>query len=302
MESPMAYRGGAQVANMEFFQFHPTCLYHPQAKSFLISEALRGEGARLLSASGASFMSEYHQDGELAPRDIVARAIDDHMKRTGSDCVYLDISHHDPEFLEERFPTISKRTKELGFDISKQAIPVVPAAHYCCGGVLTDLQGRSSLKRLFAAGEVACTGLHGANRLASNSLLEAMVLSHCAAKESLEQREKIGQVAEVPEWDYVDSVKSKEEVFVSHSWDEVRRLMWNLVRELYAMIRRLTLAKRRIDSIEKEVRDYYWRYRINSDLIELRNIILVADLIIRSAMTRRESRGLHFNYRLPGKR
>ncbi|MFN8389481.1 MAG: L-aspartate oxidase [Bdellovibrionota bacterium] len=290
----MAYRAGAQIGNMEFIQFHPTCLYHLRAKSFLLTEALRGEGALLTTVRGHRFMPDYHPMAELAPRDIVARAIDDQMKRTGDDYVLLDITHRDAEFIKHRFPTIFARTQELGFDITKEPVPVVPAAHYCCGGVVTDSLGRTNLRRLYCAGETACTGLHGANRLASNSLLEAIVFAERAASDSKEQLKRFPHPTAVAEWDYLNTVKSSEEVLVSYFWDEIRRMMWNLV-GIVRSDKRLELAKRRIAMIKQEVRDYYWRFSVSADLIELRNIIQVAEIIVHSAGARRESRGLHYN-------
>ncbi len=290
----MAYRAGATLGNMEFIQFHPTCLYHPAAKSFLLTEALRGEGAVLKSVSGERFMSRYHPAGELAPRDIVARAIDDVMKKSGDEYVLLDISHRDADFIKTRFPTIYSRTKEFGFDITKGPVPVVPAAHYCCGGVRTDEWGRTDLKRLYCAGEAAFTGLHGANRLASNSLLEAIVFAERAAKHTISELSELTEPAPFPEWDPVGSVKSPEEVFVSYTWDEVRRIMWNLV-GIVRSDKRLEGAKRRIQLIKEEVREYYWRYQVSSDLIELRNILHIAEVIIACAASRRESRGLHWS-------
>ena len=294
----MAFRAGARVANMEFFQFHPTCLFHPEAKSFLITEAMRGEGAQLKTLKGKRFMLDYDERAELAPRDIVARAIDLEMKKSGHDYVLLDISHRDEKFILDRFPTIAQRTAELGFDICKEPLPVVPAAHYCCGGVISDPWGRSDLARLYVAGETAHTGLHGANRLASNSLLEALVFAHRASRHALAHREYTDIPKNIPEWDSLDTVKSSEEVIVSHSWDEVRRTMWNLV-GISRSDKRLNLAKRRIEQIAKEVKDYYWRYQVTSDLIELRNIITVALITIHCAANRRESRGLHFNVDCP---
>ena len=294
----MAYRAGATIGNMEFIQFHPTCLYHPRAKSFLLTEALRGEGAILLTQKGERFMPQYHQMAELAPRDVVARAIDDQMKRSGDDYVLLDITAKDDDFLRQRFPTICAKLDEFGFNLARDRIPVVPAAHYCCGGVQTDSWGRTNLRRLFAAGEVACTGLHGANRLASNSLLEAIVFAERAARASLEGMEKLPGVPPITEWDYLNTVQSKEEVLISYFWDEVRRLMWNLV-GIVRSDKRLELAKNRIAMIKQEVREYYWRFTVTADLIELRNIIQVAEIIIYSAGARRESRGLHFNTDCP---
>ncbi len=294
----MAYRAGARIANMEFFQFHPTCLFHPSAKSFLITEAMRGEGARLLNADGEPFMHEYDERKELAPRDIVARAIDDQMKRRGDEYVLLDISHRDSAFIENRFPTIYKRLKEFGFDLCQEAIPVVPAAHYCCGGVQSDEFGRTDLHRLYTAGETASTGVHGANRLASNSLLEALVFSHRAASHTIENLDSLSGPQSIPEWDSLDTVSSSEEVIVSHLWEEVRRMMWNLV-GIVRSTKRLNLAARRLEYIMEEISDYYWKFRITSDLLELRNITQVADLIIRSALARKESRGLHYNVDYP---
>lgn len=296
----MAYRAGAPVANMEFYQFHPTCLYHPYAKSFLITEAMRGEGAKLLTAAGQPFMQKYHPDGELAPRDIVARAIDNEMKASGDRHVLLDISHKSRDFLQQRFPSIFDKTQEYGIDISTSPIPVVPAAHYCCGGVLSDEHGRTRLPRLYVAGEVACTGLHGANRLASNSLLEAVVFARRAADDAIKNWRHTKAPHPVSDWDYVDSVQSPEKVIVSHLWEELRLTMWNLV-GIMRNTRRLDLAKRRIAMVRAEVRDYYWRYRVTRDLVELRNISKVAELIVRSALQRKESRGLHFTTDYPQK-
>lgn len=294
----MAYRAGARIANMEFFQFHPTCLFHPRAKSFLITEAMRGEGARLLNSDGVPFMQEYDSRGDLAPRDIVARAIDDQMKRRGDEYVLLDITHRDAEFIKSRFPTIYKRVAEFGFDLCKQPLPVVPAAHYCCGGVYSDEFGRSDLHRLYTAGETASTGVHGANRLASNSLLEALVFSHRAAEHTLASLDSLTAPESIPEWDSLDTISSSEEVIVSHLWEEVRRMMWNLV-GIVRSTKRLNLAARRLEYIQEEIRDYYWKFRITSDLLELRNITQVADLIIRSALARKESRGLHYTIDFP---
>lgn len=294
----MAYRAGADIGNMEFFQFHPTCLYHPEAKSFLLSEALRGEGAILKNLSGEAFMSRYHPLGDLAPRDIVARAIDSEMKSSGADYVYLDISHKPRSFLEDRFPNILNQTRRFGFDMTQEPVPVVPAAHYCCGGVCSDEFGRTTLKNLYVAGEAAYTGLHGANRLASNSLLEAVVFANRAAQQCLDTRPATHRAADVPPWDYLGSVASDEKVFVSHAWDEVRRVMWNFV-GIVRSDKRLIRAQHRISLVKSEIRDYYWKYQPTSDLIELRNIVDIADLIVRSALLRKESRGLHYTTDYP---
>ncbi len=294
----MAWRAGCSVANLEFNQFHPTCLYHPQARSFLISEALRGEGAVLLRPNGERFMPEYDERAELAPRDIVARTIDHEIKKHGIECVYLDISHKDEDFIKSHFPTIYSRCLEFGLDITKDAIPVVPAAHYTCGGVRVDLNSRTDVEGLYAVGEVACTGLHGANRMASNSLLECLVFAQAAANDIEAQWDPSQSPPQLPPWDESQVTNSDEEVVLSHNWHELRQLMWDYV-GIVRTDKRLQRALRRIELLKQEIHEYYSNFKVSNDLIELRNLVVVAELIVRCAMQRKESRGLHYTLDYP---
>jgi len=296
----MAWRAGVPIKNMEFIQFHPTCLYHPKAKSFLISEALRGEGANLVDSAGTPFMDRYDPRGALAPRDIVARAIDREMKLSGAPCVYLDIRHRSVEFLLKRFPTIYARCLSLGIDMARDLIPVVPAAHYFCGGVEAAVDGRTAMPGLYACGEVACTGLHGANRLASNSLLEALVCAYLMAEHLGKQpRLDVGGIR-IPEWECGAAVPSDESIVLEHNWNEVRTCMWDYV-GIVRSDKRLERAARRISNLRREIRQYYLDYLVTPDILELRNIADVGELIIRSAQSRRESRGLHYTLDYPSR-
>ncbi|MCX4186434.1 L-aspartate oxidase [Methylophaga sp. OBS4] len=293
----MGWRAGCRVANMEFIQFHPTCLFHPKAKSFLISEALRGEGAKLLLANGERFMDRFHPQAELAPRDIVARAIDHEMKRLGHDCVYLDISHQPEAFIKSHFPTIYQRCKQFGIDITKEPIPVVPAAHYTCGGIVTDLNGRTDIPGLYAVGETAHTGLHGANRMASNSLLECLVFAGAAA-DDIKKQLPLATPPAVRPWDASQVYPAKEAIAISHNWDELRRFMWDYV-GIVRTTERLHKARQRLNLLQNEIREYYSQHHISNDLLELRNLADVAELIITSALLRKESRGLHYTLDYP---
>ncbi|WP_417665324.1 L-aspartate oxidase [Pseudidiomarina sp.] len=290
----MAWRAGCRVANMEFNQFHPTCLFHPNAQSFLLTEALRGEGAYLRRPDGSRFMPDFHPAAELAPRDVVARAIDYEMKRLGVDCMFLDISHKPKAFIQEHFPNIYDKCLSLGIDISREPMPVVPAAHYTCGGVKTDLQARTDIANLYAIGEVAYTGLHGANRMASNSLLECLVFARSAAKDIIEQLHDKPLRTDLPAWDESQVNDSDEEVIIQHNWHELRLFMWDYV-GIVRTDKRLQRALRRIELLQQEIHDYYSNFKVSNNLLELRNLVQVAELIVRSAMERKESRGLHYN-------
>ncbi|PQQ25717.1 L-aspartate oxidase [Photorhabdus hindustanensis] len=294
----MAWRAGCRIANLEFNQFHPTCLFHPQARNFLLTEALRGEGAYLKRPDGSRFMPDFDERAELAPRDIVARAIDHEMKRLGADCMFLDISHKPADFITQHFPMIYEKLLTLGFDLTKEPIPIVPAAHYTCGGIVVDHQGRSDLDNLYAIGEVSYTGLHGANRMASNSLLECLVYGWSAAEDIQQQIEKIEEIPQLPFWDESRVDNSDEQVVIQHNWHELRLFMWDYV-GIVRTTKRLERALRRINMLQQEIHDYYSNFRISNNLLELRNLVQVAELIVRCALERKESRGLHFTLDYP---
>jgi len=294
----LAWRAGATIENMEFIQFHPTCLYHPQAKRFLISEAVRGEGAELVDAEGRPFMQKYDPRGALAPRDVVARAIDSEIKRTGAPYCCLDIRHKSRAFLQKRFPTLYKTCASFGIDMAHDLIPIVPSAHYCCGGIRASVDGVTSLPGLYAVGETACTGLHGANRLASNSLLEALVCAYETAGRIAAQPGRLPDAIRIPDWQYGTAVASDEAVMVAHNWMEVRTCMWDYV-GIVRTNKRLERARRRLRNLRREIREYYFDYLVTADTLELRNLALVGELIVRSAVRRRESRGLHYTLDYP---
>ncbi|MBT0585794.1 L-aspartate oxidase [Alteromonas oceanisediminis] len=294
----LAWRAGCRISNMEFNQFHPTCLYHPEARNFLITEALRGEGAFLCHADGTKFMHKFDERADLAPRDIVARAIDFEMKRLGADCMYLDISHKPADFIVKHFPTIYRKCRSLGIDITRQAIPVVPAAHYSCGGVMTDFDARTDLENVYAIGEVACTGLHGANRMASNSLLECIVFAHAAASHIQTHLDQPFSSQTIAPWDESRVTNSDEEVIIQHNWHELRLFMWDYV-GIVRTNKRLERALRRIQLLEQEIDEYYANFKISNNLLELRNLVTVAELMVRCAIERKESRGLHYNVDYP---
>ncbi len=295
----MAWRAGCRIANMEFVQFHPTCLFHPYAKGSLISEAVRGEGGLLRLPNGERFMDDHHELAELAPRDIVARAIDYEMKKGGFDSVFLDISHKGKGFILDHFPNIAESCEKFGYDMTQQPIPVVPAAHYSCGGILTDLRGRTDVKRLYAVGESSCTGLHGANRLASNSLLECLVIAESSAADINNRLKKDNDpIPTLPDWDESQVTNPDEQIVVSHNWDELRRFMWDYV-GIVRTDKRLQRALNRVQLLQEEIIEYYGNFRVNNDLIELRNLVQIAELTIECALTRKESRGLHFTTDYP---
>jgi L-aspartate oxidase (EC 1.4.3.16) len=294
----MAWRAGCRVANLEFNQFHPTCLYHPDARNFLLTEALRGEGAHLKRPDGSRFMADFDPRGELAPRDVVARAIDYEMKRLGADCMYLDISHKDPQFITKHFPTIYEKLKEYGIDLTQDAIPIVPAAHYTCGGVMVDKNGTTDLSGLYAIGEVSYTGLHGANRMASNSLLECVVYAWSAAEHIKAHSDHIEPHTALPAWDESQVICSDEEVVIQHNWHELRLFMWDYM-GIVRSTKRLERALRRIELLKQETHEYYANFRVSNNLLELRNLLQVAELMVRCAMQRKESRGLHYTIDYP---